>query len=48
VPSGPDGLAFGRSIGTVLNIVYLNRLAVSKGGFFPNGVNGSYATSSAS
>ncbi len=48
VPSGPDGVVFGRAIGTVLNIVYLNRLAVAKGGFFPNGVNGSYVTSSAS
>ena len=48
VPTGPDGTVFGRAIGAVLNIVYLNRLAVTKGGFFPNGVNGSFATSNAS
>jgi hypothetical protein len=47
VPSGPDGTVFGRSFGAVLNIVYLNRLAVVKGGFFPNGVNGSFVTSAA-
>ena len=47
VPTGSDGIAYGRSIGAVLNIVYLNSLAVTKGGFFPNGVNGTYATSNA-
>lgn len=29
----------------VLNIVYLNAGAVSSGGFFPNGMNGSVITS---
>ena len=47
VPSAADGTVYGRSIGAVLNIVYLTRLSVSKGGFFPNGLNGSYVTSSA-
>ena len=48
VPSGPDGLVFGRGTGTVLNILYLNRLSVTKGGFFPNGLNGTAVTSAAS
>lgn len=40
VPDNSDGLAFSRSAGQVLNIVYLNPSAVTKGGFFPAGVNG--------
>ena len=48
VPTAPDGTVYGRALGNVLNIVYLNRLAVTKGGFFPNGVNGSFVTSAAS
>ena len=47
VPTGQDGLAYGRATGSVLNIVYLSTLAVAKGGFFPNGVNGSINTSTA-
>ena len=47
VPTGQDGLSYGRTTGNVLNILYLNTLAVAKGGFFPNGVNGSIATSTA-
>ncbi|WP_026046331.1 ferritin-like domain-containing protein [Sphingomonas sp. PAMC 26621] len=47
VPTGQDGLAYGRATGPVLNIVYLSTLAVAKGGFFPNGVNGSINTSTA-
>ena len=47
VPTGPDGLAYGRQTGTVLNIVYLNSLAVSSGGFFPAGLNGTIKTSTA-
>ncbi len=39
-PLDSNGLAFSRSPGQVLNIVYLNRMAVTGGGFFPNGVNG--------
>ena len=47
VPTGLDGIAYGRSTGNVLNIVYLNSLAVAKGGFFPNGLNGTIVTSTA-
>lgn len=47
VPLDADGLVFSRSGGQVLNIVYLNRQAVSQGGFFPNGVNGAIKTSAA-
>ncbi|WP_419808945.1 ferritin-like domain-containing protein [Sphingomonas sp.] len=44
-PLDGNGLAFSRSTGQVLNIVYLNRAAVTLGGFFPQGVNGSIRTS---
>jgi hypothetical protein len=47
VPTDSNGLAFSRSAGQVLNIVYLNRMAVTAGGFFPNGVNGNIRTSAA-
>jgi hypothetical protein len=47
VPTDANGLAFSRSAGDVLNIVYLNPGAVAQGGFFPNGVNGSIKTSTA-
>jgi hypothetical protein len=47
VPTGADGIVFGRSYANVLNVLYLNSLSVSKGGFFPNGLNGTYATSAA-
>jgi hypothetical protein len=33
-------VAFSRTTGQVLNIVYLTRSAATMGGFFPNGVNG--------
>jgi hypothetical protein len=46
-PLDANGLAFSRSTGQVLNIVYLNRLAVTAGGFFPAGVNGTIRTSAA-
>lgn len=42
-----NGLAYSRSTGQVLNIVYLNKAAVTAGGFFPNGVNGTIVTSAA-
>ena len=48
VPLDANGLAYSRSAGQVLNIVYLNRMAVSRGGFFPAGVNGNIRTSAAS
>ena len=47
VPLDADGLAFSRTAGQVLNIVYLNKLAINKGGFFPNGVNGTINMSAA-
>jgi len=46
-PLDVDGLAFSRSTGEVLNIVYINSTAVTMGGFFPNGVNGVIKTSAA-
>jgi len=47
VPLDGDGIAYSRSPGDVLNIVYLNPGAVDKGGFFPSGVNGALNLSSA-
>jgi hypothetical protein len=47
-PLDGDGIAFSRATGQVLNIVYLNRAAVTMGGFFPAGVNGNIKTSAAS
>jgi hypothetical protein len=41
VPSDGNALAFARSFGSVLNIVYLNTTATpTPGGFFPSGLNG--------
>nr|WP_276326581.1 ferritin-like domain-containing protein [Bradyrhizobium valentinum] len=41
VPSNPDAIAFHRTPQEVLHIVYLTEKAgVSKGGFYPNGMNG--------
>ncbi|GGB29493.1 hypothetical protein GCM10011380_18760 [Sphingomonas metalli] len=42
VPADTNGLAYSRTAGQVLNIVYLNltTAATTMGGFFPNGVNG--------
>jgi hypothetical protein len=47
VPLDSNGLAYSRSTGQVLNIVYLNNTAVMKGGFFPAGVNGTINLSAA-
>jgi hypothetical protein len=47
VPLDASGIAFSRSAGQTLNIVYLNQLATDRGGFFPNGVNGTIRTSAA-
>ncbi|MBS0479197.1 MAG: ferritin-like domain-containing protein [Proteobacteria bacterium] len=46
-PLDTDGLAFARTTGQVLNIVYLTNAAVSAGGFFPAGMNGNIKTSAA-
>jgi hypothetical protein len=42
VPTDENGVVFGRSVGQVLNIAYLNTgtAPVTQGGFFPAGVNG--------
>ena len=45
VPVDANGLVYNRTTGEVLNIVYLSPAAVSQGGFFPNGVNGSIVMS---
>lgn len=45
VPLDANGLAYSRTTGQVLNIVYLNKNAVGMGGFFPAGVNGLIKTS---
>jgi hypothetical protein len=47
VPADANGLAFSRTTGDVLNIVYLTAAARTQGGFFPAGVNGNIRTSSA-
>ena len=45
VPTDPNGIAYARSPGQVLNIVYLTPgTSASSGGFFPNGVNGTVRT----
>ncbi|WBH15619.1 ferritin-like domain-containing protein [Sphingomonas radiodurans] len=46
-PLNMNGLAYSRSAAQTLNIVYLNRAAVTMGGFFPAGVNGTIKTSAA-
>ncbi|MBX9814879.1 MAG: hypothetical protein A4S12_03255 [Proteobacteria bacterium SG_bin5] len=45
VPTDANGVAYSRSAAQVLNVVYLNRASVARGGFFPNGVNGPVNTS---
>ncbi|MGI4732557.1 MAG: ferritin-like domain-containing protein [Janthinobacterium lividum] len=49
-PTDGNGLAYGRTTGQVLNIVYLNapsKVGATSGGFFPAGVNGNIKTSTA-
>jgi hypothetical protein len=48
VPTDANGIAFSRTPGQVLNIVFLTRMAAQQGGFFPRGVNGSVRSSAAS
>ena len=45
VPLNSNGLAYSRSAAQTLNVVYLNRAAVTAGGFFPAGVNGTIRAS---
>ena len=40
VPTDGNGLAFSRTTGQVLNIVYITPEQATSGGFFPDGVNG--------
>jgi len=47
VPGDANGIAFSRTAGQVLNIVFLTRQAAVMGGFFPNGLNGRIQTSAA-
>ena len=47
VPTDANSLTFPRTTAQVLNIGYLNAMSVTKGGFFPNGVNGAVNTSGA-
>jgi hypothetical protein len=47
VPTDKNSIAFSRTTGQVLNIVYLNPNKVTKGGFFPAGVNGDIRESGA-
>ena len=46
VPLDENGIAYSRTPGDVLNIVYLTKDATTRGGFFPNGVTGTLNTSS--
>jgi hypothetical protein len=41
VPADSNGIAFARTPGQVLNVVYLTPKQASRGGFYPDGVNGS-------
>jgi hypothetical protein len=45
VPTDSNGLAFGRTPGRVLNVVYLTPKVANSGGFYPHGVNGQLHTS---
>lgn len=47
VPADKNSIVYSRNPGAVLNIVYLNPKATTKGGFFPAGVNGEINTSGA-
>lgn len=47
VPTSGDGITFSRTAAQTLNIVYLSSAAVTAGGFFPSGVNGTIKSSAA-
>ncbi|MDR6787587.1 hypothetical protein J2Y58_000928 [Sphingomonas sp. BE138] len=47
VPTDSGGLVLGRTAPQVLNVVFQNRAAVTSGGFFPAGLNGTIKTSAA-
>ncbi|QXQ05683.1 ferritin-like domain-containing protein [Sphingosinicellaceae bacterium] len=48
VPTDSNSIVYSRTTGQVLDIVYLTKLAATKGGFFPAGVNGTINMSTAS
>jgi hypothetical protein len=48
VPTDANSIAYSRTTGQVLNIVYLSKSALVGGGFFPSGINGNIRTSAAS
>ena len=45
VPDDGNGIAFGRTPGQILNIVYLTPGQATSGGFYPNGLNGELTAS---
>lgn len=45
VPTDADGLAYSRTAGRVLNIIYLTPNVATQGGFFPAGLNGTIRSS---
>jgi hypothetical protein len=47
VPTDANGIAYSRTPGDVLNIVYLTKESVTMGGFFPKGANGTLNMSTA-
>jgi hypothetical protein len=47
VPTDANGIAYSRTTGQVLNIVYLSKASLAAGGFFPAGLNGNIRTSTA-
>jgi hypothetical protein len=47
VPTDGNGLAFSRTPGQVLSIVYLTTQPAPRGGFFPEGVNGRFISAGA-
>ncbi len=48
VPTDSNSIVYSRAPSQVLDIVYLTKAAGTKGGFFPNGVNGTINASTAS
>lgn len=45
IPNDANGITYGRSAQSVLNIVYLNASPANSGGFYPSGLNGDIAMS---